>query len=158
MENTLSREPESMKKKLLVLVFFLFIVAMAAGYFAFKGRNMEQHAASGASTYALTKEELERLQEKARRGDCDAAFRIATFHSYFTAKFEESIRWGRFAVRCPGVRQRELLVAMLLNTGSVDSVTGEVEGLIADMRKTDVAAADRAQNEFTRIRKASKRN
>jgi hypothetical protein len=149
-EITFSGKTELMRTKFLI-VFFLASIVFTTGYFVTRTKSAKE-VTYGASSFALSKDELEVLQSKAKAGDCDAAYRIAKFHSYVTLQYEDSIMSSRLAVRCPGVRPKELLVAMLFTRADVDSIVGEVESLIFDMGKTDPEAADRARRELTRVR------
>jgi|GEM_PF-6303398 len=100
--------------------------------------------ASPTAEFNLAPQDIQGLEARARGGDCQAAYKLARYHSNFTLKSEDAIRWFRQAVKCPGTNPRLELIALLM--GDQDqSHMAEIRQLIQDISKTDPAAAKRAE-------------
>ena len=106
------------KKAWLTVFVTLLIVGVGGGlYFALqRGSARQSHdlrSASNAgnpeSMYAISKEDLPSVQERARQGDCDSAQKLGKLYAYYDLQYDEAIKWFRYAAKCPNVYSKEML-------------------------------------------------
>ena len=133
------------------------ILVFLVGYSLINKRRIE-FSVSPSAEFDISKREIEILQKQAISGDCNAAYRLANYHSSFTLNSEEAMHWLRMAVKCPDVNPKLQLIALLLGDENPDSLA-EVDRLVLEIRKTDPDAAKRAQDAVrdSRSRANSKR-
>lgn len=128
-------------KTLIVVICLLF--GLWAGYGLLK-KKQDVMVASPTAEFNLAPQDIAGLEARARGGDCQAAYKLARYHSNFTLKSEDAIRWFRQAVKCPGTNPKLELIALLM--GDQDPAhMAEIRQLIQDLGKTDPAAAKRAE-------------
>lgn len=102
---------------------------------------------SPASQFALSELEILDLEKKAISGDCAAAQKLSEFHANLSLKFNEAIKWGRTAAKCPSIRPKEALIALLSQIEGDPNVLPEINELISQIVQID-------QREATRIKKS----
>lgn len=101
-------------------------------------------ALSPSSEFNLTSKEVADLEISARNGDCQEAYKLARYHGNFTLKSVDAIIWFREAVKCPGINPKLELIALLMGDDS-PMHKAEIENLIHEIGKADLAAAKRAE-------------
>ncbi|UTY58821.1 hypothetical protein [Massilia sp. erpn] len=133
-------------KKITVLVCLL--LGFGGGYLLLK-KEKKSVTISPSAEFNMTPQEISNLEVSARGGDCQAAYRLARYHSNFTLKFEDAIHWFRLAVKCPETNPKLELIALLM--GYQDSAhMMEIRQLIQDLSRTDPSAAKRAEEAVTK--------
>ena len=129
----------------------LVLLAIAASYIIFARKKDDQIASSTAKNipsnspvaeYAIPANEMVGLQEKASNGDCKAAFRLAQYHMNITLHYWDALKWSRLAAKCPDVRAKETLIALLTNMRDRPEVIAETDRLISEIKEIDPARAE----------------
>ena len=130
-----------MKTKTLIPALILGVAFVAALAYRFKSAEQQANEAapSGADAFYIEPANYARLITAAKDGNCDAAFTVARYHAFYTARYDESIQWYRLAARCPHVDARRSLLAMLRDLPEHD---GEVDRLLAEISLIDPATAE----------------
>jgi hypothetical protein len=86
----------------------------------------------GIHVYGIPGLKIPSLEERAGRGDCGAARRLASYNMFGAqGKYDMELKWLRIAARCPGTNFKELLVGMYIEYGVQPKHAGEIEELIA---------------------------
>lgn len=129
-------------KTLAVVICLLF--ALWAGYGLLE-KERDAMAVSPSAEFNLSPRDIAGLEAGARGGDCQAAYQLARYHSNFTLKSEDAIRWFRQAAKCPETNPKLELIALLM--GDQDPAhREEIRRLIQEISKTDPVAAKRAED------------
>lgn len=128
--------------KILTLLICL-LIGLYSGYWFLK-KERDAMAVSPTVEFNLTPRDIASLEARSLGGDCRAAYQLARYHSNFTLKSEEAIRWFRLAVRCPDINPKVELIALLIGDKN-PAHTEEIRQLIQEIGKTDLPAAKRAE-------------
>jgi hypothetical protein len=87
----------------------------------------------------------------ARDGNCEAALKIARYHTNITLKFDAAIAWYRIATGlCQANGPKEELVALLIGNYDEPSEAAEINGLIVAIERTDPSVALKLKAEVRR--------
>jgi hypothetical protein len=87
-----------------ILVVSIILGAAIAVTLVYGLKSVEQRAnepvSFGAEAYRLDDRTYARLARLAQGGDCEAAYKVARHHVFFTSNRDEAKRWYRIAVKC----------------------------------------------------------
>lgn len=142
-----------MKKYHLFLLLAVGVIFI--GYAVFN-QPKEKNKISSISyeiPFEISSSEMVGLVEKARHGDCSAAYRIGRHHSFVTLNFDEAIPWLRLAARCPNVEAKEELISLLLGRDNQPDISAEIDKLLLEIKQIDPKAAITSQEAIKRMRK-----
>lgn len=106
-----------------------------------QGETQPKKATDAVTSTALALPELELkpLQAAANAGDCQAALRVARHYSFGTNELEESVTWLRMAAKCNDADTKGQLIRMLLAMGADPTASSEIDRLLSEIRKLDIA-------------------
>ena len=140
-----------MKAKILVLS--LVLGAAIAGMVVYRFKSVEQRAneavSFGAEAYRLDVPIYARLARLAQGGDCEAAYKVARHHVFFTSNVDEAKKWYRIAAKCPLADAKDELANLLMYTPEDDA---EVERLLSELERLDPKKAGSSREGFTAMR------
>lgn len=145
-----------MKAKILVPIFILsaaIAITLVYGWKSVGGRTNEP-VSFGAEAYRLDDRSYARLARLAQGGDCDAAYKVARHHVFFTSNRDEAKKWYRIAVKCPHVDAKDELANLLMYTPEDDA---EVERLLSELDRLDPKKARSSREGFAMMRSIRKR-
>jgi hypothetical protein len=144
-----------MYTRLLVVVIATMLVAVA--YQVGSAMHAPQTAVprpedSGGGSNRIGQPDYDRLAKRAQAGDCDAAYRVARHHHFFSMNVDEAIRFYRIAAKCPDVNAKEALIIILMHFSEADA---EVDKLLLQMDglEPERAAAIRKEIAANRARR-----
>lgn len=140
---------ETQMKQILLRAAFLALVPLLAVCSPKIFRQEQVTLESSPSGKDLVAEPTySQLVTAARRGDCDAAYRLGRHHLSITLDTTEAITWYRLAAKCPHAPAKGELIAILMH---FESENPEVDRLLTELEKIDpTAAEDRAAVESVR--------
>lgn len=128
-----------MRTKIWILIVAAALLA-ALAYRLIPTRTVIKANPSGADALRVDDAIFDRLVGAAQEGDCDAAFTLARHHAFYTARYDEAIRWYRIAAKCPHIGAKGELVGMLMNLAEHDP---EVDRLLSEIEQLDPKTAER---------------
>lgn len=128
--------------KILTLLICV-LIGLCTGYWFLK-KEPEAMAVSPTAEFNLAPQDIASLEARSLGGDCRSAYQLARYHSNFTLKSEEAIRWFRLAVICPDINPKVELIALLIGDKN-PAHKEEIRQLIQEIGKTDLSAAKRAE-------------
>lgn len=126
-----------------LVIIICILGGLWVGY-GFVKKEQNTTVTSPSAEFNLAPREVMDLEVRARNGDCQAAYQLGRYHSNFTLKSEEAIRWFRQAVKCPETNPKLELIALLMGDKEPQH-KAEIEKLIQEINKTDPSAAKRAE-------------
>ena len=136
-----------------IVVVSLVLGAAIAGMFMYRSMSFEQganHAVSfGAQAYRLDDRTYARLATLAQGGDCEAAYKVARHHVFFTSNRDEAKKWYRIAAKCPHANAKDELANLLMYTPEDDA---EVERLLSELERLDPKKARSSREGFATMR------
>ena len=103
----------------------------------------------GAEAYRLDDRTYARLAMLAQRGECEAAYKVARHHVFFTSNVDEAKKWYRIAAKCPLADAKDELANLLMYTPEDDA---EVEKLLSEIELIDPKMAKSSREGFAAMR------
>lgn len=143
-----------MKRSLLISTGSVFLVAaLTLSINVGLGERGARVQDSPAGIFRIADRAYSRLVMDAKSGDCQAAYKLARHHIFYTVNTNEAIRWYRLAARCPYAPAKGELVGILMHFDTYDS---EVDRLLSEIEHLDPksAADDRAAVRSVRASRA----
>ena len=134
-----------MKAKIMILILVLggALTAALAYRSTVSKQQVNESAPSGADDLRVDDAIYDRFVTAGLARDCDAAFRLARHHAFYTTNYDEAVHWYRIAARCPHVGAKGELIAMLRFSPKDDR---EVDRLLLEIEHLDPKAAERERD------------
>jgi hypothetical protein len=130
-----------MNKNVLILTASVCLVAVLTLSINFGNRKrVARIEDSPAGSFRIAEPAYTRLANEAQSGDCQAAYRLARHHIFFTLNTNEAVRWYRLASKCPYAPAKGELAGILMHFDSYDA---EVDRLLSEIEELDLKAAEK---------------
>jgi len=113
-------------------------------------RDGISNVVSPAIDYELSAVQIAKLKKAGVNGNCDAAYKIASYYANASLNFDEALKWARISSSCPEIPPKELLLSLLAQMQDQPAVRTEIQNVLSQVRKTDPIEADRLAASFIR--------
>lgn len=123
-------------KKSILIFFALFLIILS---FTLLRKTIGKHELTGLEVYQLTDSQLLMLKAEAKRGDPNAAYKVADYYQFVGSNIDESIYWLRISASKGHVAAQSELGRLLLDRAKTLQERAEAVALL----KSAASAGDR---------------